>query len=253
MASMWLVREGDAAPNILRYSVSSWRSGMVNVAGVDALVAAMDANNDAVFDKDDMWCVLAAVTPDAPRKVLSLDEARSTDRLMFLETGGKELVLQFRGFSPEGRSLTFAVVDRPVTKAQDRSGDDPVAAERGRPRAQIPFAWERDLRRALAQAQASGRKVIIDFETDWCGPCKSMDAWVWTDAEVATALNAGYVGVKLDGDVEKAHVKRYAVGGYPTVIVLDSTGKESSRFSGYLSSKEVLDFLKSKHSPRQTW
>ena len=69
-----------------------------------------------------------------------------------------------------------------------------------------------------------------------------MDEWIWTDAEVAALLNAGYVGVKLDGDLEKALVSRFRVQGYPTVIVLDSSGREIQRFS-YLSSKEMLAVL----------
>jgi thioredoxin-related protein len=60
---------------------------------------------------------------------------------------------------------------------------------------------------------------------------------------VAALLNAGYVGVKLDADLEKDLVRRYGVAGYPTVVVLDSSGKEIKRF-GYLSSKEMLQALK---------
>jgi thioredoxin-like negative regulator of GroEL len=73
-----------------------------------------------------------------------------------------------------------------------------------------------------------------------------MDQWVWTDAEVASILGAGYIGVKLDGDVEKAIVKRFAVAGYPTVLVLDPASKEVARFVGYRSSKDVLELLASK-------
>jgi hypothetical protein len=57
-------------------------------------------------------------------------------------------------------------------------------------------------------------------------------------------LNGGFVGVKLDGDAEKVLVKRFAVAGYPTVLVLDASGQETLRFVGSRSSKEVLDFLK---------
>ncbi len=53
MVNFWAVREGEETPNIIRYSVSSWRSGGVTVDGIEALVAVMDSDNDALFtDKD---------------------------------------------------------------------------------------------------------------------------------------------------------------------------------------------------------
>ena len=131
-----------------------------------------------------------------------------------------------------------------MTKAADRKADDMLKDERGRPRAGAPFVWTHSFTEALAAASVAHKKVFIDFETDWCGPCKSMDEWIWTDAEVADLLRAGYVGLKLDGDIEKALVKRFTVAGYPTMIVLDASGKELWRAVGYQSSKEILDQLK---------
>jgi thiol-disulfide isomerase/thioredoxin len=245
--NVWMVREDEAdAPEVLRFSVGSWRSGTVVIQGVPALVAVMDADNNAIFNKADRWSVLEASAPNADRAVLSITEALSTSRMMFVKHDGRELVLEFRGITPDGRSLDMAVVDRPVTKAEDRRGDDTLAVERARPRTKAPFTWSHDLDAALAQAKTAGRKVFIDFETDWCGPCKSMDQWIWTDAEVAALLNAGYVGVKLDGDIEKALVKRFKVAGYPTMIVLDGSGAESWRAVGYQSSKEMLALLNAK-------
>jgi thiol-disulfide isomerase/thioredoxin len=245
MASFWAVREGEDTPNLIRYSVRSWRSGTVKVDGIDALVAVMDADNDAVFTSKDQWSVLAAAEKDAPKRVLSISEARPTTRLMFLsKPDGGELALEFRGLSPDGRSLTFAIVNRAITKAQDRAPDDTLGGERARPRATQAFPWiSGDLEKGMALAKESGRKLIVDFWTSWCGPCKSLDEWIWTDAEVADVLNAGYVGVKLDGDLEQVLVKRFHVEGYPTLIVMNSSGKETQR-SNYLSSKQMLDALK---------
>ncbi len=245
--NFWIVRpDKGPAPNILRFSVGSWRYGTTKINGIDTLVAAMDSDNNAVFDKQDMWSVIEASAPDAEKAVLSITEARETSRLMFVKGGAKEAVLEFRGFSPDGRGIDIAVVDRPVTKAEDRKPDDALAPERARPRATTPFTWGKQLAAALTSAKASNKKIFIDFETDWCGPCHQMDQWIWTDAEVAGELNAGFIGVKLDGDLEKAAVTKYKVAGYPTMIVLDGTGKELWRVVGYQSSKEILDKLRAK-------
>jgi len=244
LVSFWAVRDGEDVPALVRFSVASWRAGRVTVEGVDALVAVMDSNNDAVFDQSDMWSVLGADEPDAAKRVLSIAEARPTARLMFVSAGARELPLEFRGMSADGRSIDFAVVDRPITKKADRAPDDTLAAERPRPRATKPFAWRHgDFEGALKEARATGRRVLVDFETTWCGPCKTMDEWIWNDAEVAGVLEAGFVGVKLDGDVEKALVARFDIVGYPTGLVLDATGAVTNRFVGYQSSKDVLKWL----------
>jgi thioredoxin-related protein len=46
--------------------------------------------------------------------------------------------------------------------------------------------------------------------------------------------------------VEKELVKRYAVGAYPTVLVLDPAATETLRFVGYRSSKEMIELLNRK-------
>ena len=245
--SFWIVREDDQpAPNILRYSRRSWVSGTATINGIAAHVAAMDGNNDALYGPGDSWSVVQASMPNAASAVLSIKEARDTTRFMFLERpGAKDLVLEFKSFARDGSSVTFAVVDKPMTKAEDRLADDGVAAERPRPRATTPLTWSHSLEEAMATAKASGKRVLIDFETTWCGPCKTMDEWIWTDADVAKAVAAGFVGVKLDGDIEKAHVKRFGVTGYPTMVVVDpASGNALRKVSGYQSSAQVLAFLK---------
>ena len=250
LVNVWMVRDDSAGPpDVLRYSVGSWRYGTVTVKGVNALIAVMD-DNDAVFTKDDMWSALAASDPNAAKSVLTIAEARPTNRLMFLTNGGKEIPLEFRSISPDGRSMELAVVDRVITKAADRAPDDNLRDERPRPRATIPFEWghgSKDFTAAVARAKATGKKVFLDFEATWCGPCHTMDQWIWNDAEVAAELNAGYIGVKIDVDLEKPLVKKFKTTGYPTMIVLNSAAKEIARVTEYQSSKDMLAVLRAKH------
>jgi thiol-disulfide isomerase/thioredoxin len=245
----WLVHQAEEPEpeSFIRYSRTSWRSGSVTVNGVPALVAAMDMNNDALYGPGDSWSVVEASMPEASKHVLGWKEARPTDRMMFLQRGGDapDLVLEFRSFAEDGSSVTFAVVDRPVSKAEDRLADDMVAEERTRPRTTTPYTWTDDLDEAMAAATASGKLVFLYFETDWCGPCATMDRWIWTDAEVVAALEAGYVGVKLDGDIEKEQVQRYEVTGYPNILIVDpASGAALRSVKGYQSSQQLLDFLR---------
>ncbi len=247
LVNFWSVREDSAGtPDVVRYSVSSWRYGTVTVNGITALVAAMDGDNNAMFDKDDMWSVLPASAENAEKAVLSINEARGTNRLMFLNDGTKDIPLQFRSFSPDGGSIAFTVVHQPITKVADRAPDDLVREERPRPRTDKPVAWGNDLPAALAQAKKDGRKVLIDFEATWCGPCHTMDQWVWNDVDVAQQINAGYVGVKVDADLQKALVKRLKIVGYPTMMLMDADGNVVKRITEYQSSKQMLEFLSSK-------
>ena len=146
-----------------------------------------------------------------------------------------------------GREITFEILDRRITKVQDRAPDDLVRDERRRPRTSSPVTWGHGtagLNAALAEAKASGRKILLDFEAVWCGPCHTMDQWIWNDEEVAREITAGFVAVKIDVDTEKGLVKRFNTTGYPTMIILDSSGKETWRKADYQSSKQMLEALR---------
>lgn len=105
--------------------------------------------------------------------------------------------------------------------------------------------WRTDLGAALADAASTNQNVLLRFTATWCAPCRVMDIRVWPDATVQAALADGYIIVKSDIDEESSQLlaRNYGVRGVPTLLLLDSAGKEISR-AGFMSSPETVKFLK---------
>src|SRR5205823_2646934 len=60
-------------------------------------------------------------------------------------------------------------------------------------------AW-RAWNQGLAAAAGSGKPVIVDVYTDWCGWCKRMDRDTYGRAEVSDYVNRHFVMVRLNAE-----------------------------------------------------
>jgi len=104
-------------------------------------------------------------------------------------------------------------------------------------------AWRTDLDGALAEARSSNKRVLVDFSASWCPPCVAMKHEVWPDADVARAIDAGYVPVMVDADRDNGLSSRYRVESIPAVLMLDADGRVVKRNDGYLPRSGMLRFL----------
>lgn len=106
-----------------------------------------------------------------------------------------------------------------------------------------------DLASALKRAEIEGKLVFLDCYTSWCGPCKMMAKQVFTSEKVGELFNQRFVNIKIDMEQGEGKdlLKKYKVEGFPTLLILDHTGKELYRMLGarYEAQllKEVGDFL----------
>ncbi len=105
------------------------------------------------------------------------------------------------------------------------------------------IAWRSDFSRALTEARAAHKRVFVDFSASWCPPCIAMKHEVWPDADVARAINAGYVPVAVDADQNDGLSARYQVENLPTVLLLDADGRLLKRNEGYLPRAGIMRFL----------
>jgi thiol-disulfide isomerase/thioredoxin len=95
---------------------------------------------------------------------------------------------------------------------------------------------------ALAEAQKAQKPVMVDIFATWCGPCKELDAKVYSDPDAARSLNERFVSYKLDGEKGEgpALMKKYNAVGYPTVLFLTPQGEEIDRIFGSMPRDEYL-------------
>jgi len=123
-----------------------------------------------------------------------------------------------------------------------------AAGARDRARAAAGFAWQHSEPEAVASARADRRPVILDFWAEWCTACKELDKLAWADPRVQEEA-ARFVKVKVDGtettDEVSAIHDRYRVQGMPTVVFLDSEGRElPDRVMGAIDADEMLRRLR---------
>lgn len=102
--------------------------------------------------------------------------------------------------------------------------------------------WVNSLDEGLKLAKQGNKPVMVDFYTDWCGWCKKLDKDTYSNSAVQ-GLADKFVCVKVDGDKDRANTKKFGINGYPTIVFLDSIGKEIDRNVGYANSEELSKIM----------
>jgi thiol-disulfide isomerase/thioredoxin len=102
-----------------------------------------------------------------------------------------------------------------------------------------PFA-DQSFEAASKQAAQTGKIVLVDFYTTWCGPCKMLDKTTWTDPAVIQLLDQKTVALRIDAEKETALAQRYKIQAYPSVLLIKPDGTEIDRLVGY---KEPTAFI----------
>lgn len=109
------------------------------------------------------------------------------------------------------------------------------------------FTWLEDETRGMAQARAEGRPVVIDFTANWCAACKELARDTFPAPAVRREASR-FVAIRIDStsmdDTIEALHERYSVRGLPTVVLLDSRGRERRRLTGFVPAAEFAGYLR---------
>lgn len=104
--------------------------------------------------------------------------------------------------------------------------------------------WLSDVSAAQKSLKNKKQSILLFFTAPgWCGPCRMLESGPVASAEFAkivrenAAVKADYSDRRNVSEANKALLREFKVEGFPTLIVLDSKGKEKGRIVGYRPEK----------------
>jgi len=88
-----------------------------------------------------------------------------------------------------------------------------------------------------------GRKELLLLHMEGCGHCvKLMPEW-----DKFTKMNDTSIKTKaVEKDEDSSLMKKYDVGGFPTILLLDSEGNKLDTYGGARTAKGLLDYCQQK-------
>lgn len=112
--------------------------------------------------------------------------------------------------------------------------------------AEVKFS-DKTLDEAQKLARAENKKILIDFYTDWCIPCKELDKYILGDSAISKFLNEYYICIKMNAETDygrKIGKELNLHEAYPTIILLTSNKKEIDRLIGLGPKEEYFQKIK---------
>jgi thiol:disulfide interchange protein len=103
---------------------------------------------------------------------------------------------------------------------------------------------EQDWSAALQQAKKQNKLVFLDIYATWCGPCKMLKQFTFSDTSVGRFFNNNFVNISVDGEkgVGPQLAQQYSIEGYPSLIITDTEGKPVLFTAGYMPVADLLRF-----------
>ena len=97
--------------------------------------------------------------------------------------------------------------------------------------------------KAIKISKELNKPIFIDFYTYWCGPCKRMDNFVFTDSIIGDFYNKNFICLKIDAEKGEgiALKNKFEVQAYPTLLFLTPNLEIKLKHVGYRGTKDFLE------------
>ena len=102
--------------------------------------------------------------------------------------------------------------------------------------------FEGTLQEGLDKAKTENKLLFVDCYTTWCGPCKVLKKYTFTDANLGDFMNDKYISMAIDMETTEgeAVAKKYGIEAYPTLLFLDKYGRVVNHQVGGIGAEALL-------------
>ncbi|MBP9093819.1 thioredoxin family protein [bacterium] len=95
---------------------------------------------------------------------------------------------------------------------------------------------------SAGRSAAGGQvKMVLDFYTKWCGPCKQMEPAF--EAAKGRYKSISFKRYDAEDKANAALVKQFNVRGFPTIVMIDAKGKVLYNEPGGLPDEELAQMI----------
>jgi thioredoxin-related protein len=114
------------------------------------------------------------------------------------------------------------------------------------------FEWLTDYKQAQQEAKAQNKPLLIEFTgSDWCPPCILLKKEVFTSPEFQSYAAKNFILLEVDFPRGKEQARelaaqnmelaqKFAVEGFPCIVLLGSDGSKLAERVGYNSGSPVV-------------
>lgn len=101
------------------------------------------------------------------------------------------------------------------------------------------------LHEALEKAKAANKLVLADMSAIWCSTCRTLDKNVFSNPSVQEKVNEKYIFARIEYETEEGEtfMETYDVRNFPTLLVLEPSGKKIKELPITTYPDEFIQFL----------
>ena len=108
---------------------------------------------------------------------------------------------------------------------------------------------DQDIKDAVAEAQKTGKRILLEVGGDWCHWCHIMDDYFDKNPKLTASRDNNFITVKINfspqNENEKTLAKYPKIPGYPHLFVLETNGTLlHSQFTGDLEEGQSYNLQK---------